>query len=971
MQGGLDGTATTAGIVGRALEFTGGTERIWVGSPANLDNLSNKTISAWIYPRSGSGWGRILDKTQGGIQSWRLRMNDSNAIEYIHQWDGTSGIWTTDAGSVPLDQWTHVAVSYDDSDPSNDAVIYLNGVAANVTENSTPSGSPRPDNTDLTIGGRSNGTGTFNGFIDDVRIYENIKTADDVAALYEARAAGFIRYNTNERVAEYFNGRKWIAMGPSSITSTGLVGHWKLDETSGTLQDSSDYGNDGTAVGDPEYASAGVINYAMGFDGADDYINMGDIDATEPGTDDFTVAAWISVDGGDNGIIIEDRNSLGAAVLWELGVDGGTQSNCRIGSTGDGKLFVGEQNNNQGFAGQTCGETAIVDDGSWHHVAFTRNGTTRTLYVDGAVDISGSYANIADIANDGPFTINSPNSYLNAAIDDVRVYNRPLSAAEIAGLYAMGNGYNVRDGLVGWWTLDETAGTTAHASGGGIDGTMQGGLDAGTDSVSGQIGTALDFDGSDDHIDLGNPASLQLTTAFTLAAWINADVIVDNDIISKTDWPSSKGYLINVNDVDTGQNRIACLISANGSGYNVYYSDAVLLEDTWYHVGCIYDGAEGTLDIYVNGILSNMTENGAVSTIHNSTSNVVIGRRELAAGLEWDGMIDDARIYSRALSAEELQALYNWGFANGPACANPDRYGGTIIYNTSEDVIQFCNGEYWIPAGPPGDGGAGCSNPSRGRGAMIFNETENVMQYCDGANWVRIGGTGAKATTDGLVGYWKLDETSGGTIKDYGSSGNDAAWYDNVNNNVSEEAEFGQVGRALHFDGNDDYVEIADQPELNPADWTIAAWFNVDQFSGGSEGYAVIQKRDNGINMDYWMDVNEPEESFRCMYTGSSTSVLAESPSSLVTAGEWHHGACVYNSAANTLSAYYDGQLVAGPVANGGTTPPDTSAPVLFGRRDSSGGDHDMDGLIDDARIYNRALSPFEIHDLYLATGGN
>ncbi len=81
------------------------------------------------------------------------------------------------------------------------------------------------------------------------------------------------------------------------------------------------------------------------------------------------------------------------------------------------------------------------------------------------------------------------------------------------------------DGLVGWWTLDETSGTSAaDSSGNGNNGTMIGGLDAGNDSVAGQIGTALDFDGDDD-ISASDDNALDISSSFSLAAWIYPDTV--------------------------------------------------------------------------------------------------------------------------------------------------------------------------------------------------------------------------------------------------------------------------------------------------------------------------------------------------------------------------------------------------------------------------------------------------------------
>ncbi|NCC23335.1 MAG: hypothetical protein EOM26_12890, partial [Alphaproteobacteria bacterium] len=60
------------------------------------------------------------------------------------------------------------------------------------------------------------------------------------------------------------------------------------------------------------------------------------------------------------------------------------------------------------------------------------------------------------------------------------------------------------------------------------------------------------------------------------------------------------------------------------------------------------------------------------------------------------GSIDDVRIYDRALSAAEIQSLYNGG---GGSCTSPDGTEGTMIYNADDSVMQYCNGAEWIGVG--------------------------------------------------------------------------------------------------------------------------------------------------------------------------------------------------------------------------------------------------------------------------------
>jgi len=72
-------------------------------------------------------------------------------------------------------------------------------------------------------------------------------------------------------------------------------------------------------------------------------------------------------------------------------------------------------------------------------------------------------------------------------------------------------------------------------------------------------------------------------------------------------------------------------------------------------------------------------------------------------------------------------------------CTGPEAPEGTMMYNETSHVVQFCNGSRWVAMGPPGDGGAGCANPDGDAGHMVYNTTSSVMQYCEGDAWVGIG----------------------------------------------------------------------------------------------------------------------------------------------------------------------------------------------------------------------------------------
>jgi hypothetical protein len=174
----------TAGKVGGALNFNGVSNSVTVGSPAALTNLARYTIAAWIKPRTfgEANLGRILNKRSSA--GWSLFLNSQGSMFLRQTFSVTEGAWSTPANSVAFGTWQHVAVAYDGSLATNRPAFYLNGKLVITTVNTAPAGSRSSDAaTPLTIGNTAALSRTFDGAIDDVRIYSRILTATEIGGL--------------------------------------------------------------------------------------------------------------------------------------------------------------------------------------------------------------------------------------------------------------------------------------------------------------------------------------------------------------------------------------------------------------------------------------------------------------------------------------------------------------------------------------------------------------------------------------------------------------------------------------------------------------------------------------------------------------------------------------------------------------------------------------------------------------------
>jgi hypothetical protein len=205
----------------------------------------------------------------------------------------------------------------------------------------------------------------------------------------------------------------------------GLVGFWEFDDSSGGIAaDSSGNNLHGTIAGNPAWID-GPEGYALQFDGDGDYVVV-DNDSSLNMTAQITVAAWIKVDAFDcewQAIITKGDGS------WRLQRNG-TQGSIEFACTG---AFVPGA-----LVGSLFG-TVSVNDGRWHHIAGTYDGSRICFYVDGRLDISSEAVGSIEVSDYNLFigaNAEKPDRNFKGSIDDVRIYSYALSAEEVKAISA-------------------------------------------------------------------------------------------------------------------------------------------------------------------------------------------------------------------------------------------------------------------------------------------------------------------------------------------------------------------------------------------------------------------------------------------------------------------------------------------------------------------------------------------------------
>jgi len=216
-----------------------------------------------------------------------------------------------------------------------------------------------------------------------------------------------------------------------------------------------------------------------------------------------------------------------------------------------------------------------------------------------------------------------------------------------------------RVGYASWWKFNEGSGTIAYDSAGSNNGTLVNG----PVWTSGQIDGALSFDGTNDYVNMGDPADGSLdfgaSDSFTISLWFKRDIIgVNHTLICKREvinGTHNEGYLWSISN----DNLSAGIEGTNTIGTGITGSTTIGANQ-WYHAVFVRDAATDKLYLYLNGVSDAAPVTDTTTATLANTYNFMVGRWEYY-NFYFDGSIDDVRIYKRALSAEEIEQLYQDG----------------------------------------------------------------------------------------------------------------------------------------------------------------------------------------------------------------------------------------------------------------------------------------------------------------------
>jgi hypothetical protein len=609
------------GLGGQTATFDGVDDYLRVPSSASL-MPTEVTIAGWVrfdsLPTEVAALVFKRNPNHANNEAFALQINLQGGLRFVL---GNGGQTRLDSPAMVVGTWHHVAATF--AQPA--MRIYVDGVLAGTANHNYPLSHNAA--ADLLIGAADHSQHPENSFahgaLDDVKIFRRALSAAEIAVLSGA------------------------ASGDEDPPATGgnMILHYPFDVDDGaTTADAGEYGNHGTVQG-MQIVPEGGLGPAASFDGQDDYVRVPWNASLKAA--DLTIATWVKLETLPSGV-----QSL---VFKRVpGIANGMDYALQLTPEGGVRWTLAKH-------WQTVLDTPPLAIGRWHHVVATFSKPDMRLYLDGLlVGTASHFDNLTknaatDLligAADRP--TGEVCDFAHCQLDDLRLYNIVLSESQIAELAgSAGEG-----DLVLRYTFDaDGPETVMDSSGYGNNGAFVGAQIA----DNGLVGNGAAFDGTDDYVRASSSESL-MPEAVTISAWVRFDSLPAEvaDLVFKRnmDLDNNESYALQIQS--GGGVRFVL-----GNGAQTRLDSAPMGVGEWHHVVATF--ARPDMKIYVDGALAGTAVHD-YPLAHNPASDLLIGVRdhaELPLSSFAHGMLDDVRIYRRALGAQEVAALVEQQIAAG------------------------------------------------------------------------------------------------------------------------------------------------------------------------------------------------------------------------------------------------------------------------------------------------------------------
>lgn len=472
----IGGHSFAAGYSGQALSLNGSSNYVML--PSNLSDAEDFTFAARVYWNGSSQWQRIFDFGDGtGRYMMLTPRSGGNTLRFDITSTGNSNPQRMETTQLAANTWVHVAVTIS----GNTGKLFVNG--SRVAMNTTMTLNPSDIRTRHAYLGKSQWGSDpfFNGRLDEVHIADYALSETQIAALAGGtlgnaapaftadpvvRAAVMYGNPYNETLIysagdfdagtmptfSKISGPAWLTVtADGTLTGTptagdvgentftvrvtdsagawdeatlnvsvfglGLRAHYEFENNA----NDSIGGNHATTVGSPAFTT-GKKGQAIDLDGTDDYIAL---PSGIVNSEDYTIAAWINWDGGNQWQRIFDFGNSTSQYMFLTPRSGGNTLRFAIITSG--------------YSSEQRLETSQPATGEWVHVAVTQSGNVGKLYVNGAPAASNNSMTISPADFYPLFNYigksQFPDPLFNGRIDEFRIYNYALSDLDVSAVY--------------------------------------------------------------------------------------------------------------------------------------------------------------------------------------------------------------------------------------------------------------------------------------------------------------------------------------------------------------------------------------------------------------------------------------------------------------------------------------------------------------------------------------------------------
>ncbi len=908
------------GKYGGGAVFNGSSSSIFISSTGTsvTDYDQDFSISFWFnFISLNANYSYNVLFTGGGTKNIQFLIDTTNGARFQF-YNGT--IYYVDTGAVSAGNWYHVVAT---RSKTNGLEIYLNGISKDT--NSFTGNSSAINNKD-SIGSYWDGTrNSFNGKIDQVRIYDSALSSTDVTNIYtnevQANSGGGTPAESSLTLTE---GVAYdVTVGAGGVkgiynTSVSTVGNNSVFHTitsdgggAGGNYNATATVNGGSGGGAAYNGAPGNGTLAQGYGGGSNmqsaygYGNGGGGGAAAIGGNATTTNSGSGGIGTINSIL----NSTNASASYIGQVSG---SNVYYAGGGGGGVLSGYGTGPGGLGGGGAGGIGVANDGetALNNTGGGGGGAGKTAgggtpSADGGNGGSGVVilryptASVSSFTTTG--TLNTPSTTDTLASAAYPVTNTAYYKLDGDATDSSGNGYNGSAPNVTW--------------------------------TNGRFSQAADFSGSVSYINTGYTRS---GNEFAFSMWVNASDI------------GARQYLL-ADFNSTGSTfsfSIACFIDASNN-INIYIGDGTNFQasiatgfssyyNKWTHIALSIASDGKTATLYLD---NNKTIGTAVINAYQTGQNPIgLGHwgGSPSSSNEFTGLMDQVRIYSTALSDSNVTDLYNEHYQT----QFTDGSDTAILFTEGTGAVTF-NGVN--PDAPQGAIRTNTSYSEDGSGSVIehYNGTEwkyfDAIKYCT-TNTLNFP-LGA-----GCIASYNLNNN----VDDIGNT------YNGLNSSVNFNAS-GKFGAAAVFNGSSSEITVSSFASLSQVG--ISMWVNMPDISqqagliaryGSYREFAIYMYGGTLIASIYYNGNN-----------GNATSVTT---STYMSNDTWHHIAYTADGV-NQPRLYIDGAEVGTAQSNNNTYY--TSSEALDIGHFAGVAAYNYEGKIDQVRIFNSAISSDQVGELY------